>query len=806
VSDQDDPLTLHSENSYAAAQQGGVAVGAVQVAGDVAKLQIGNTYVSETLTLRATPPAPPPHFTGREDDLAKFTRLLTSGQNVAITALQGMGGIGKTALAQKLAERVRDQFPGGVLWWTLGPSADVFTALDVWARHADPRADLTALPTAEARAEAVRPLLARLGKLCAIIDDVWDEAAARILLSAIPPGCPILITTRDGDLAKSLRCRVERIDALSDDEAVALLEKLLGPFRTPKHPERNEVESNDALPSTTPLRGSAQDAYGAACDIAHLTEALPLALELIAGIADSPADLPALARELHSRPTLDVLKRGKTREQSIEACFTMSYERLDADMQRRFRALGVFAPAPFDCDAIAAVWNEEGDGVDEAIKYLVRRSLLTRVSMGRSEAEAKNLVVAGDTFEEYHQHALLRDHALKLLQERDLLPHPPPSSTGEGAVTPSPVRGLRKEGQSATPEQRTGEGWEGGFASHHATYYRRFAQEQNWRTVEHFFDQIDHGWQWVQVNAPDQIINYVLAVRGFLRIRGRTVERMKWLSAGLLQARTAKDPRAEGNMLNSVAFTYKTLGQMDQALDFSQQALAICREVGDRSGESATLTSIGRVYDDLGQKGTALGFYRQALAIEREVGDRSSEGNTLNNIGSVYNDLGQIDQALDFSQQALAICREVGDRSVEGRVLGNIGKVHYALGQTDQALDFYQQALAICSEVGDRSGEGTTLNNIGKVYDALGQKDKALDFSQQALAIRREVGDRFGESVTLFNIGWLLDQVGRTAEAVTYLEQNVALDEAIGHPNLESDRAELERVRGKLGESKTGNE
>ena len=97
--------------------------------------------------------------------------------------------------------------------------------------------------------------------------------------------------------------------------------------------------------------------------------------------------------------------------------------------------------------------------------------------------------------------------------------------------------------------------------------------------------------------------------------------------------------------------------------------------------------------------------------------------------------------------------------------------------------------------------EGTTLNNIGEVYDALGQKDKALDFYQQALAIRREVGDRFGESVTLFNIGLLLDEMGRTAEAVTYLEQNVALDEAIGHPDLESDRAELERVRGKLGKT-----
>ncbi len=142
MSDRNDPPNLRADNIHAAAQQGSVAVGAVQVAGDVGQLHIGDKVTLEALTLRATPPAPPPHFAGCEDDLARFTQLLTSGQNVAITAVQGMGGIGKTALAQKLAERLnqgdregRPYFPGGVLWWTLGPSADVFTALDVWARQ-----------------------------------------------------------------------------------------------------------------------------------------------------------------------------------------------------------------------------------------------------------------------------------------------------------------------------------------------------------------------------------------------------------------------------------------------------------------------------------------------------------------------------------------------------------------------------------------------------------------------------------------------------------------------------------------------
>jgi len=350
--DSTDPK-LTNIGSGAIATQRGVAAGekGVAVGGDV---EGGIHYhaAPETPLLLPTPPAPPAHFTGREVELDRFAKLLTSGENVAITALQGMGGIGKTALAQKLAERVKDDFPGGMLWWSLGPQPDVITALDVWARHADPRSDLSALPDAESRANVVRSMLAKLSRLCAIIDDVWQADAARTMMSAVPPGCPILITTRDGDLAKGLRCKVERIDALSEDEAVALLAKLLGPL----------------------------DGYEpAAREIARLTEGLPLALELIAGLADSPADLPALAKKLREKPALDILKMpgGETREQSVEACLVMSYTALDADMQRRFRALGVFAPAPFDQAAIAAVWNEEdGETVEQAVHYLTRRNPL----------------------------------------------------------------------------------------------------------------------------------------------------------------------------------------------------------------------------------------------------------------------------------------------------------------------------------------------------------------------------------------------------------------------------------------------
>jgi tetratricopeptide (TPR) repeat protein len=580
--------SVSNTGSGGAAAREGVAAGekGIAIGGNV---EGGIHYHDAPITslLRAIPPAPPAHFTGHESDLARLQQLLISGQANAIIALHGMGGIGKTSLALKLAEQLHPHFPGGVLWWSLGPNPDVITALDVWARHADPRVDLSAFTTAASRAEVVRPMLSKLDRLCVFIDDVWDIESFSILKSALPPGSPVLITTRDSDLAKSLRCRVDQVEALKEREAIEVLEKLLAP-----------------------LNGYVNAGH----EIVRLTEGLPLALELIAGIADSPSDLPSIISELRTKPILDVLNRGTTREQSMEVCFTMSYERLDENLQRCFCALGVFALAPFDRNAIAAVWGDkESNTVDKAIQLLERRSLLTRIILPQTDAMQENVGMRNSdnmstVVVEYKQHALLRDYAIKLLN--------------------API-------SSSVNTASNGEVMYEDFASRHATYYLCFAREQNWHAIEHVFDQIEGGWRWVQAHKAEQIMDYVRVIIGFLGIRGRNIELLDWLHIALAQASSVKDRKNEGIILNHFGIIYDTLGQKDQALDFYRQALDILREVGDRSGEGTTLNNLGLVYDDLGQKEKALDFYQQALDILREVGNRAVEGTILNNLGRV---------------------------------------------------------------------------------------------------------------------------------------------------------------------------
>ncbi|MEC4867887.1 MAG: tetratricopeptide repeat protein, partial [Jaaginema sp. PMC 1078.18] len=232
---------------------------------------------------------------------------------------------------------------------------------------------------------------------------------------------------------------------------------------------------------------------------------------------------------------------------------------------------------------------------------------------------------------------------------------------------------------------------------------------------------------------------------------------------------------------------YNDLGELQQALDYYNQALSIVRAVGDRSGEATTLNNIGVIYSDLGEKQQALDYYNQALLLKRAVGDKGGEASTLSNIGVLYNFLGEKQQALDYLNQALPILRTVGDKGGEASTLSNIGLVYSSLGEKQQALDYYNQALPLRRAVGDRRGEASTLSNIGLVYSSLGNQQQALDYYNQALPILRTVGDRRGEATTLNNIGLVYNSLGEKQQALNYYNQALPLRRDIGDRNGEAN-------------------
>jgi len=175
-------------------------------------------------------PSLPPHFLPRPEAMAplaetvladvKRPTVITSAKQT--TALQGMGGVGKSVLAAAFARacETRRAFTHGVIWLKFGQEPALVRNLALVGQtfDDDPQHYLD-LQSSKARLVEVLA-----DKVCLLVlDDIWDVAHAEAFANALGPRCRLLITTRDGGLATALGAQEHRLDVLSDDAALKLL-------------------------------------------------------------------------------------------------------------------------------------------------------------------------------------------------------------------------------------------------------------------------------------------------------------------------------------------------------------------------------------------------------------------------------------------------------------------------------------------------------------------------------------------------------------------------------------------------------
>ncbi|MBB5957303.1 hypothetical protein FHS29_003896 [Saccharothrix tamanrassetensis] len=277
---------------------------------------------------RQLPPAPA-GFTGRAAEQAELTTALggADGDIVAVTAVTGAGGIGKTWLALHWAHRHADRFPDGQLFVDLqgfSPNAspmDPSTALRgfLGALGVDPRA---VPPDVHAQSALFRSLVAGR-RVLVVVDNARSSDQVAPLLPGSPT-CAIVVTSRDrpAELPARHGARPVRLDALSADEARSVLTHRVGAARIDAEPE-------------------------AVRELLSWCGGYPLALAIVAGRATAYPEFPlsALAGELRDEATrLDVLDDDNV-GMSLPTVLSWSHRALSAQQARALALLGL-APGP----------------------------------------------------------------------------------------------------------------------------------------------------------------------------------------------------------------------------------------------------------------------------------------------------------------------------------------------------------------------------------------------------------------------------------------------------------------------------
>lgn len=181
-------------------------------------------------------PALPPHFLNRPEALDTLRDLviadvdkptLISAEN-AITAVEGMGGIGKSALATAFAHdrKVRFAFPDGIMWLTAGRSANLYELYrTIGIALGDDQGNYR--DEASARQNAQKALA---GKKCLLIlDDVWELPVGRAFRDLISGTVTrLLITTRNLQINDLLNANEYRLKLIDKSQAADYLRSWVG--------------------------------------------------------------------------------------------------------------------------------------------------------------------------------------------------------------------------------------------------------------------------------------------------------------------------------------------------------------------------------------------------------------------------------------------------------------------------------------------------------------------------------------------------------------------------------------------------
>jgi len=667
-------------------------------------------------------PAPPGAFAGRVDELAYLDTLLTrtglirtgltrtgpirtglvgTGQPmaVAISAISGTAGVGKTALALHWAHRVAECFPDGQLYVNLrgfDPTGQVLDPVTAVRRFLDalglPPQRIP--PDLDAQAALYRSQLAGR-RVLIVLDNARDTIQVRPLLPGAP-GCLVLITSRSrltGLVAAEGAFHLT-LDVLSGVDARKLLAHHLGAARMAAEPE-------------------------AVDQLITYCARLPLALAIVAAhAATNPrVSLQALAGALYDTGTrLDALSTDDPCA-SVRTVFSWSYRALTPGAARLFRLLGLHPGPDISAPAAASLAALRVPCVRRLLVELVQANLLVESAPGRYTFHDLLRAYATEQARVYDNADQVRgatnrmlDHYLHTAHSAARLLHPATSSL---TIAP-PQRGVTPEDVSGYRLALT---W---FDTEHAVLVAAVD-----RALSAGFD--GHAWQLAET------------LKFFLDRRGHWHDWVATARAGVAATDRLADPATKACARRNLAIACIQLGHFDDAHDQLRHALKLATRTLGRIEQAHTHFGLAHLWDRQGRPARALEHAQRALDLYCAAGHQQGRADACNAVGWCHAQLGNHPQALAACQQSLALYQQRADRYGQAAAWDSLGYVHNQMGHHVEAINGYHHALALLRDLGDRYHEATTLVRLGDSHHAIGGVKSAHDVWQQALAILDEL-------------------------------------------------------------------
>lgn len=664
-------------------------------------------------------------FAGRLVQLGQLREM--TGGSVVITALAGLGGVGKTTLAVHWAREAAPNYPDGQLYVDLHGYAHVepmpsIEALGRFLRALGVAAERVPVEVDEATA-LFRTLLADR-RVLVVLDNAATADQVRPLLPG-SPGSLVLVTSRDrldGLVAREGARRLN-LGVFRPHESIELLAALVGADRVAAEPE-------------------------ATAELADLCGHLPLALRIVGAQLIGLPDL-TIADQVRALRVdrLGELAIAADPMSSVRAVFDLSYARLSDVDRRVFRLLGV-VPGTDDIspEAVAVLCDAD---VEPALARLVSAHLV-----GRTDGR-------------YGLHDLLCDYAAERFDSEESDRTSPVDRLCRWYLDMADAAArLLYPNEPRLPVPANAREFTDRAA---AQDWLRTESQQLLAVVEHTAKHGPAEVSWLIVDAIRR------STQGLT-----TVELIRAVETAHAAATRAGDPAGIASTEFSLTLIHIGGWSMDRAKGHAANALSAAREAGWAEGVAAALNLIARTMVDGGDLRGAAELLRESIDHSERHGLTGRAMTATNTLAHVYLYMGQVRRAVEHFQRALAAQRQVGDTGMISPTLDGYAQAQREMGQLHEALATLDEAVTLNKGSGDGRNEFVIWMHKAFVNIDLGRYEWVREFDTNQLAVIRNQGKERYIGISRFAIALADLRQGRAAEAIEAFRALTTLTRQLG--------------------------
>ncbi|GIH04403.1 SARP family transcriptional regulator [Rhizocola hellebori] len=643
-------------------------------------------------------PHGPADFVGRQDYLRWLDAKSANATPVLVTAIAGIGGVGKTALALHWAHREHGRFPDGQLYVNLrgydpGPPMRVMDALGHLLRclGLSPQDLPVTLDDTVARYRAV---LADK-RVLVVLDNANTAEQVRPLLPS-SPGSLALITSRDklsGLIAREGAVRLT-LDLMSPEESRELLRRIVGDARI--------------------------DEDAAAADrLLVLCGGLPLALRIAAAQLTDRPDLRLadyVAKLTREGPVTGLALEGDE-TYAVRAILDGSYEALPIEAQRVFRLFAAAPGSDLSAESIAALTQR---AVSEVLTTL---DILTGAHLVYAEAGRYSL---HDLVREYvelraRQDPQEVDAAWRSLAGYQMRASKLALSFMVGGKPYEPEPGLTPQITSAGSAVAWLEAEQGNLSASvvaaTAAGDRELMREVAQPLWRYFF---------FAGRVGDWAATFESALEAAQHLGERHPIRV--------------------DILSLLGSAYAVGGRHDLAVAVLTDCVEARQALGDRDGETKARINLAISYERQGLYPEAMVQMESALASCQHSEDRTLEMLLLGgNMPVALNKMGEHARARDCLLKGVALADQVGSEFEILRAKQNLGDTYVLLGQPEVALPLLQESMELAQKIGNARTVAIAMATIADALRGLGDFKAAVEMAERAYDSIRVMGHQTTE-------------------------------------------------------------